>query len=200
MIIKFSYQNHRLFYGLKKNGKHYFIENGTHIPTKYLKIQNNPNSRYESRNIFISKNNTNDNKEYLFSISTNSSGQQIVTELHDLNRNIFQTKDTTQFIGERMYSYSFSLYAINNTTQYLISYITTTSAFIKIFSFSNFSLDNIFVNSIQETKVDYTSRIINSFQMNDNIILLYLYGTSILINIYDLNLQLIADKIKINNA
>lgn len=34
MIIEFSYQNQRLYYGLKKNGKHYFKENDIYVPTK----------------------------------------------------------------------------------------------------------------------------------------------------------------------
>ena len=38
MIIEYSYQHYRLFYGLKKNGKYYFKENGTNIPTKSLII------------------------------------------------------------------------------------------------------------------------------------------------------------------
>ena len=53
MIIEYFYQNKRLFYGLKKNGKYYFKENGIYIPTKSLIIDNNPYLRYESRNLFI---------------------------------------------------------------------------------------------------------------------------------------------------
>ena len=64
LIIEYSYQNQRLFYGLKSNGKHYFKENGIYTPTKSLTIEDNPFLRYESRNLFISLNNSNDNKEY----------------------------------------------------------------------------------------------------------------------------------------
>ena len=172
MIIEYSYQNERLFYGLKKNGKHYFKENNIDIPTKTLIIDNNPNERYESRNMFISLNNTDENKEYLFSIGTYSTTTKTITELYDLDSNLITT-DTLEFLGNRLYSYTFSLYNINNSSNYLIAYLTDSTSFIKLFSLSNFSLNNTFIRAIQKGQVSCISRVINSFQMKDNIILLF---------------------------
>ena len=54
LIIEYSYEDKRLFYGIKKNGKNYFKENGTSVQTKSLIIENNDSdntNRYQSRNI-----------------------------------------------------------------------------------------------------------------------------------------------------
>ena len=81
MIIEYSNDNSRLFYGLKKNGKFFFKdEQQNEIPYKEI-VLGNSNYRYESRNIFISLNNNSNNKEYLFSSGT----QESMTELFDLN-------------------------------------------------------------------------------------------------------------------
>ena len=204
MIIEYSYQNERLFFGLKKNGKPYFKENGIDSFTKTLTIGNdaNLNPRYYSRNVFVSLNSTNDNNDYLFSLGTyTSSTSETVTELYDIENNNIITKDTMKFLGNRLYSYTFSLYEIGNTKQYLIAYSSGSSSFINILSFSDFSLDNAIINTIEEGRATTNSRVINSFRMNDNIVLLYLYGNMFIkINIYDLNLNLIAREIKINNV
>ena len=54
MIIEYSYENKRLFYGLKKNGKNYFNENGQNNSTKMITIGEIENECYQARNIFIS--------------------------------------------------------------------------------------------------------------------------------------------------
>ena len=96
-------------------------------------------------------NNTNDNKEYLFSLGTyTSSTSETITELYDIENNNLLTKDTMAFLGNRLYSYTFSLYEIENTNQYLLAYTSGSSAFINILSFSSFSLDNVIINSVQE--------------------------------------------------
>ena len=66
MIIEYSYDKYRLFYGLKKNGKYFFPN-----ITKEIEIINTDGNstkiqRYESINSFISLiNDTNKEKEYL---------------------------------------------------------------------------------------------------------------------------------------
>ena len=63
MVIEYSYNNLRLFYGLKKNGKGYFKKNDKEITIKEIVIGNDINNkRFESRSAFISLNNSN-NKE-----------------------------------------------------------------------------------------------------------------------------------------
>ena len=60
MLIEYSYQDKRLFYGMKQNGRYYFNDtNGDPSPTKEITIENNEDSsifqRYESKNIFFPK-------------------------------------------------------------------------------------------------------------------------------------------------
>ena len=83
MIIDYSYGNKRLFYGLKKNGKNYFDENEGSNSTKMITVGEIDDECYQARNIFISLNNSDGNKQYLFSISSKSN----TIELFDLERN-----------------------------------------------------------------------------------------------------------------
>ena len=116
MIIEYSKDNYRLFYGLKNNGKYYF-ENST----KEIIIDNNGNDakRYESKNIFISINNS--NIQYLFSIGADVS----MTELHNFESEDYLINSTNNFLGKKIYSYIFSLLEIENDNkkEYLIAYI-----------------------------------------------------------------------------
>ena len=100
LIIEYSNNYYRFFYGLKKNGKYYF---GNDTPTKEITIGNTVNGayRYESKNIFISI----DNKQYLFSIGTSTR----ITELHNLESGHCIYKSTSDFLGGEMCSYIFSL-------------------------------------------------------------------------------------------
>ena len=80
MIIEYSKSNkYRLFYGIQKNGKSFFEENYI----KKIELGDN-NDRLESKNIFVSFNNSNDNIQYLFSFSA----YEAVAEIFDIERNI----------------------------------------------------------------------------------------------------------------
>lgn len=68
MVIEYSIDKDRLFYGLKANGKYYFNdESQNKVPTKEITLAygNNDVKRYEAKNIFVSIS----GKEYLFSIA-----------------------------------------------------------------------------------------------------------------------------------
>ena len=90
LIIEFSEDDggnnkERLLYGLKRVGRYFFqneeaIYEFTITGAQQNGIGNYYYARYESRNIFISMDNNDDN-EYLFSVSSYSS----VVELHKLN-------------------------------------------------------------------------------------------------------------------
>ena len=101
MIIEYSIDNYRLFYGLKNNGKYYF-EN----VTKEIIIDNNGSDakRYESKNIFVSINNT--NIQYLLSIGTHTS----VTELHNIESENYLIKSTNDFLGIKKFILTFFHY------------------------------------------------------------------------------------------
>ena len=194
MIIDYSYENKRLFYGLKKNGKNYFDENEGSNSTKMITVGEIDDECYQARNIFISLNNSDGNKQYLFSISSKSN----TIELFDLERNEYHIKKSSNLLGYNLNCNSFSLISLHNTKQYLIGYLTGSSSFIKIISFSDFQLNNNIVNSIQQTMITTDSKAINCFLMNDKIILFYLFQPNYQIDIYNLDLTTVAVKIDIS--
>ena len=70
MIIEYSYNESRLFYGISKNGRPYFNNFGNEIDTKEIALDKTKFPfyfRYESRNIFISD--VKQEIEHLFSVS-----------------------------------------------------------------------------------------------------------------------------------
>ena len=200
LIIEYSYKNYRLFYGLHKNWKNYFGKSST----KVITIND---ERYESENIFISLNNTNNNKEYLFSIGKYhpNAKTKIITELHDLETNKTITKDTFEFLNYIEFSLSFSLFSIPESKTYLMTYVPdnpSSCCVLQLFSFSDFSLDNNKIKSVIINNLLQNILSINSFIMNDNIILFYISNITLSyqINIYDFNLDLKAENIFISNT
>ena len=96
MVIEYSYNNLRLFYGLKKNGKGYFKKNDKEITIKEIIIGNDINNkRFESRSAFISLNNANNNEQYFFNTGVTS-----ITELSNLETEEIDYLNTTYFLGE----------------------------------------------------------------------------------------------------
>ena len=83
MVVEYSDEHSRLFYGLKNNGRNFF---GTENNLKEINNLQNYNKtdayqRYESNNIFVYlENDINKEKGYLFSTSSYITA----TELHDL--------------------------------------------------------------------------------------------------------------------
>ena len=158
MIIEYTYENKRLFYGLKKNGKNYFDGNGENNSTKMITIEETDNECYQARNIFISLIDSDENKQYLFSVSSKSN----TLELFDLEINEYQIKKSSNFLGYNLNCNSFSLISLPNTNQYLISYLTMSTSFIKILSFSDFQLNDNIVKSIQQGMISLDSKAINN--------------------------------------
>ena len=106
MIIEYSYENYRLFYGLKKNGKYFFHNETKEIAITSSTININSLGRYESINSFVSlMDDINKEKEYLLSISTYIT----VLELHDLENNTYEISESASFFNqtEGIYSYIF---------------------------------------------------------------------------------------------
>lgn len=198
MIIEYSNSNSRLFYGLKKNGKFFFKdEQQNEIPYKEI-VLGNSNYRYESRNIFISLNNNSYNKEYLFSSGT----QESMTELFDLNNldiNNCKLKETSQYLSNTIYSYTFSLLNIDDSKEYLIIYLSQTNnnnVIIQKLSFSNFEIDNSQIIKTKYISTTWVNRIVNSFMMKEKIIIFYLNDDGkYVVNIYDRDLNLITENI-----
>ena len=115
MIIEYSNSgstrtNQRLFYGIKKNGRYFFSgekayrEKEVNHPDPNINI----NARYEARNIFVSLEDDKDKeKEYLFSTSS----YDTLTELHDLENDIYTSKGTIEYFNIRnVFSFEYSLF------------------------------------------------------------------------------------------
>lgn len=206
LIIEFSEDNHRfncsrLFYGLKRDGQYYFDNN---MPTYELNITggNIVNvGRYESRNLFVSLENDDDN-EYLFSVSSYNS----VVELHKLTNQfdgniIWTAKNFFGFSEEYIYSYEFSLFEIKSESTYIIVFIPrklngdvdmSNSFIIKKFKFQEFSSNAYKEINSTEVLNSYNNRIISAFTMNDyNIFVVFFVNNNkaYTINIYDYNIN-----------
>ena len=112
IIIEYSSEdpdNLRLYYGLRKNGSYYFL-NEPHSKEKSVENINYNDEiqkgRYESKNIFVSlSEDINKNKEYLFSISS----YKTLAEIFDLEKDQVYTKSAVELLDlpDGFYSYQF---------------------------------------------------------------------------------------------
>ena len=193
VIIEYSDNDLRLFYGIKKNGKGFF--NGEYIK----KLQLNNNVRYESENIFISlKNSDNDDIQYLLNFGANDTA----VELFNFEGNIGQSenyiiKTPNEVLGNSIFSYVNSLLEFNNNNnikEYLLIYIYEQNYILKKLSFSGFNLNNIVINEVQtspSTSNVNENRMVNGIVFNENYILvLFISGDKYFCNIFDLKLIL----------
>jgi len=146
MIIEYSYNEYRLFYGLQKDGKYYFPE-----VTKEIEItSNNKNltslGRYESVNFFVSlKYDINKEKEYLLSISS----YMTILELHDFENNNYEIFESVKFFNSSLGIYSFIFQVlekkIGDKNIYFLTYITPLPYYlcIKVIEFEDFNFESI---------------------------------------------------------
>ena len=197
MIIEYSYNQYRLFYGLTKNGKYYFPEITKEIEIKSNKINPSSLSRFESANLFVSfMDDLNKEKEFLLSISTWTT----ILELHDLETNNYEISEAVSFFKKikGIYSFIFQILEmkVNNKIKYFIIYITSEPNYtvdIKEFAFSNFDFGTVV--DINQTEISQTenSRITSSFIVDDFNILavFYMYDFNYLANFYDHDLKLL---------
>ena len=192
VIIEYSDNDLRLFYGIKKNGKGFFF-------WEYIKkLQLNNNVRYESENIFISlKNSNNDDIQYLLNFGANDTA----VELFNFEGNIGQSenyiiKTPNEVLGNSIFSYVNSLLEFNNnnTKEYLLIYIYEQNYILKKLSFSGFNLNNIVINEVQtspSTSNVNENRMVNGIVFNENYILvLFISGDKYFCNIFDFELIL----------
>ena len=199
MIIEYSYNKYRLFYGLKQNGKSYFKDNNHNETTmKEIEISEGLYNRKYAKNIFIL---LNDKTEYLFSTGYNS-----ITEIHNLETNEYKIKDTNDYLSNTIYSELFSILKLNNINEYIIIYLEKLekNCIIQKLSFSDFSLNSLQIIKTQTISIGKDHRSVCGFIMNENIIVFYLdknYANYYYyINIYDYNLIRIIKKIEIGKA
>ena len=183
MIIEYSKDYYRLFYGLKKNGKYYFSNDTS---TKEISIGNviEGAKRYESKNIFVSVG----NQQYLFSIGSSKS----ITELHNLDSGQYLFKSTDDFLGGQIYSYIFTILEIinNDKKEYIIAYINDRKYKLKKFYFTEYSLNLTLASLSEEYSIAYDNRIVSSFIMYSKIIVFFVnWEKKYEISVYDFNLN-----------
>jgi len=197
MIIEYSKDKYRLFYGLKKDGRYYF---GEETPTKEIEVNYSGGDpvRYESRNLFVTNNNDN-TKQYLFGIGTDKS----LAELHDLEGGQYKVKPTSELLGNTIYSFVFSLLELDNSGQkeYLITYVSIEKKYIlQKVSFSNFDLSLSITNEGSNPyEVIFEHRLVCSCVIDNWIALFYVnYQKKYYINIYDFGLNWLNENNQIN--
>ena len=206
MIVEYSDDHSRLFYGYKNNGR-YFFNTENHI--KEVHIVNNEKSdaypRYESNNIFVYlENDTEKEKGYLFSTSSYISA----TELHDLENDNYVVKETKDFMTKRIYGFVFSLLEgkENNKNIYYCIFNNGPTEnpdqgnnfSVKKFGLTSFDLNSDSLKSkiINQANIQ-NIRIVNGFIMEEDNILIVFYMNSDLwyyFNFYDFNLNKLGTK------
>ena len=195
MIIEYSIEGSRLFYGIKKNGKGFF--NGEYI--KKIELGDNNKVRYESQNIFISLNNNDDNNiEYLLNFGANETFVELINIEGDIDQSEnYIIKKTKEVLGNSIFSYVNSLIELNNNNvkEYLLIYIYDQNYFLKKLSFSGFNLDNIEIYDVgtNPSTTDVNgNRMVNGIVFNENYILvLFISGDKYYFNVFEFNLDLI---------
>ena len=175
MVVEYSKDNYRLFYGLKANGKYYFKDDSQNeISTKEMTFTNDnitEANRYEAKNIFVTFN----SKEYLFSIATYTSVVELI-DLNEGNNITYKIKIHSNFLNEQIFSFVFSLLKMEtNPQQYLISYVSETNNYmLQKFYFSNFGLDSnsdfTLLTTSNPYEIKYLNRLVNSFIMDSEIV------------------------------
>ena len=159
IVIEYSADNSRLFYGLRNDGK-YFFNNESSIKV----IENIGNDdgmpyRYESKNIFVSlENDIKKDNQYLLSISSN----QTLSELHNFSNNRYTIRKTKNFIGNEIYPPQFSLLGtqIENKNIYFCIYIHLNGVGSNLYTIKKFGLTEFNLTSYHD---------IQNLQLNDNL-------------------------------
>ena len=195
IIIEYSYYNYRRLYGLRQNGK---------LLCDYVFELEEYNYRDYAKNIYVSLKNDS-SKQYLF-----STGAYSITEIYNISSGKCFYENTSDYLGDEIYSESFSILSLNNLNEYAIIYISNSTKYYTIqkFSFSQFSLSSLIYEK-KEINISIDHKTVNGFIMNDKIVVFYLnYNNSnneakrysYYINSYHYNLSLIKENIYIGEA
>ena len=184
MILEYSFQQYRLFYGLKKDGKLYYPEEIKEIELINNNITTEQLARYESINLFVSLfNDLNKENEYLMSLSS----WITVAELHELETGNYNTLKTVDFFNHELgtYSYVFQLLEANYQDMkiYFCVFIThilnEQNISIDLIHIKRFGLSNLTFEFVQEKNTSFEhverTRITSSIIYNDYQLLALFY-------------------------
>ena len=172
MIIQYSNKKHRLFYGLKQNGKGFFKDknNETSILIDSVSEDYDSYNRYGSKNIFVSLKNES-NTQFLLSVAENNMVE--IFKFGHTNR--YEIKKNNEFFGFSFYSNSFSLIYLEKSNDYIIIYLSSNkNVVIQKFSFLSFSL-SASNNIVSETiPINLNVKTVSGFIIDEKIIVFYL--------------------------
>ena len=206
MVVEYSDEHSRLFYGLKNNGRYFFETENNLKEINDLQNYNQTEAypRYESNNIFVYlENDINKEKGYLFSASSYITA----TELHDLENDNYTVMTTKYFMGYEIYGFVFPFLEAryNNSNIYFCifndNYYYGMRFTIRRFGFKSFDLDSNDLGKIKTETYSHTVRIISAFIMEEDDILAVFYMNSSYwynLNLYDFDLNLLEEKISLN--
>ena len=185
---------YRLFYGLKKDGRNYFENDNAH---KIIQTDSSEgvSARYESRMILVSlESDTNQNKQYLFSTSA---FEESITELYEIgedniNKAVRKTISFWNIID--IFSFQYSLIKIPNQNIYICAFTQHENYKVQVpkdgklvdedhsqtftivkFGLTSFDLSNYHELKRIDNKNNFNDRIISSFLMEQDEILVTLY-------------------------
>ena len=216
MIAEFSTEENngkRLFYGLKQDGNYFFKNSdGSETPTKIEIIQKNNDYpiRYESENIFISLNNTEDSNEYLMSSSIYEGN----VELFDFESNTKSFVETKKFTGYLIYSYSNQILKLNDNDdkkKYLFILVGQRKndlsyqhfyLVLQIYSFSKKTIginDGYKIEKSIEKPVN-SARAVSGYTTDSNLIVIFYYDSEFKIIAFNYTLDILFDKPLLNSA
>ena len=150
MIVEYSSNQYRLFYGLNKKGRFVFPNVTKEIEINNETLDSVTIGRYESINSFVSlSNDINKEKEYLLSISSYTT----ILELYDLEQDTYNIVKAVDFLNKTLgiYSFIFQLLEVKYQEQnfYFLIYIETSnnrspfSIYVKRFKFQNPNLNSV---------------------------------------------------------
>ena len=213
MIIEYSYNEFRLFYGLTKDGKEYYPGGIKEIELTSENIDPEEIRRYESLNLFVSlASDVDKEKEYLMSISS----WKTVVELFDIENNDYNLLSTEVFFerDEGTFSYIFQLleakyqdsiiyfciftYVLKDSNDVYISGVTG----IKRFGLSDTNFNYVFPNKIliQDCRVTrITSSII--FEIYNAIAIFYWPANSkqYILRLYNYDLGILLEDVPVSD-
>ena len=185
---------YRLFYGLKKDGRNFFENDNAH---KIIQTDSSEgvSARYESKMILVSlESDTNQNKQYLFSTSAY---EESITELYEIgedniNKAVRKTISFWNIID--IFSFQYSLIKIPNQNIYICAFTQHENYKVQVpkdgklvyedhsqtftivkFGLTSFDLSNYHELKRIDNKNNFNDRIISSFLMEQDEILVTLY-------------------------
>ena len=189
----------RLFYGLKKDGRHYFPNVPFFKEISSITCSDcgdNYKGRFFSMNLFVSLIDDGTAKQYLFSMSSDNS----IVELFDIENDFthFAWK-TTNFlsISNPISSYQYALFEIGDTNNYISVFIENAGTVtIKKFNIKAFDSDN--QKEIQSATINdaYNGRVVTAFRLDviPLIVILYTKSTALYFYYYNDNLEYQGEK------